>query len=115
MNFRVQESGDQLTAVFDGGESLENSLLSKFLIPDKYFVADILHDITLVERGFYQSHAFENPEVYIELFRDRITIEPYVGEEETEIPKIEMSLDSAKLLLFEWGAAVQRWRMNLKA
>ena len=115
MKFRVEESDNQLTAVFDSENPLQNSLLSQFLVSSRYFVVDILHDISLVERGLYPSHAFENPEVYIELYKDHITIEPYIGEEEeTEIPQIEMPLESAKLLLFKWGLAIQRWRMRRK-
>lgn len=112
MRFRVVETGDDLTAIFDGGDSLQNSLLSRFLVSSRYFVVDILHDISQVERGMYPSHAYENPEVFVELFKDHITIEPYIKEDETEIPKIQIPLEKAKLLLFEWGAALQRWRMR---
>jgi hypothetical protein len=112
MRFRVVETGDDLTAVFDSGDSLHNSLLSRFLVSSKYFVVDILHDISLVERDVYPSHAYENPEVFIELFKDHITIEPYIGEGETEIPKVRIPLERAKLLLLEWGVALQRWRME---
>lgn len=114
MRFRVVETGDDLTAIFDGGDSLRNSLLSRFLVSSKYFVVDILHDISQVERDVYPSHAYENPEVYIELFKDHITIEPYVGEDETEIPKVRIPLEKAKLLLLEWGVALQRWHIKRK-
>jgi len=112
MRFRIVETDDNLTAIFDGEDSLQNSLLSRFLISTKYFVVDILHDISLVERDIYPCHAYENPEVYIELFKDHITIEPYIGEDETEIPKVRIPLERAKLLLFEWGVALQQWRMG---
>jgi hypothetical protein len=111
MKFRVEEINNQLTAIFDTENSLHNNLLSQFLISSTYFVVDILHDISLVERGFYSSHAYENPEVFIELFNDYITIEPYIGEDETEIPKVKIPLEKAKLLLFEWGVVLQRWRV----
>jgi len=112
MKFRVEESSDQLTAIFDTEDPLQNSLLSRFLVSSKYFVVDILHDISMVERGIYPSHAFENPEVFVELYKDHISIEPYVEEEETEIPKVNMPLETAKLLLLEWGVVLQRWLMK---
>ena len=101
-------------AIFDGEDSLRNSLLSGFLDSSQYFVVDILHDISRVEQGLYSSYAHENPKVFIELFKDHITIEPYIEEDETEIPMMEIPLEKAKLLLFEWGVALQRWRMNRK-
>ncbi len=115
MRFRVIETDDELLAIFDSKDSLHNSLLSRFLVSSKYFVVDILHDISLVERDLYPSHAYENPEVFIELFKDHITIEPYISEDETEIPKVRIPLEKAKLLLFEWGVALQRWRMKQEA
>ena len=114
MQFRAEEINDQLTAIFDTEDSLQNYLLSRFLVSSKYFVADILHDISQVEREVYPSYAFENPEVFIELYKDHITIEPYIDEGETEIPMVEIPLEKAKLLLFEWGVALQRWRMKRK-
>ena len=114
MRFRVEETGDRLMAVFDTGDSLNDSLLSRFLVPSKYFVPDILHDISLVERNIYPSHAFENPEVFIGLFKDHITIEPYISEDKTEIPKVRIPLERAKLLLYKWGVALQRWQIKRK-
>jgi hypothetical protein len=114
MRFHLKETDDRLIAIFDGEDSLRNSLLSKFLDSSKYFVVDILHDISRVEQGLYSSYAHENPKVFIELFKDHITIEPYIKENETEIPMVEIPLEKAKLLLFEWGVALQRWRMKRK-
>lgn len=112
MRFRLKETDDQLMAIFDSEDSLRNSLLSGFLDSSKYFVVDILSDISRVEQGLYSSHAYENPQVFIELFKDHITIEPYIKEDDTEIPMVEIPLEKAKLLLFEWGVALQRWRME---
>jgi hypothetical protein len=114
MKFRVEEINNQLTAIFDTEDSLQNSLLSRLLVSSKYFVADILHDISQVERDIYPSYAFENPEVFIELYKDHITIEPYIDEDETEIPMVEIPLEKAKLLLLEWGVVLQRWLMKQK-
>ncbi|HEX3557912.1 MAG TPA: hypothetical protein VHU19_01825 [Pyrinomonadaceae bacterium] len=114
MEFRVEEIGDQLRAIFDSDNPLHNSLLSGFLVSSKYFVTDILYDISLVEKGLFQSYAFENPEVYIELYQDHITIEPYIEEDETEIPTLRIPLERAKLLLLEWGVVLQQWLMKQK-
>ncbi len=112
MKFRVEKTGDQLTAIFDTEDSLQNSLLSRLLVSSRYFVADILHDMSLVERGIYPSQAFENPEVFVELYKDHITIEPYIEEGATDIPKVRIPLEQAKLLLLEWGVVLQRWLMK---
>lgn len=114
MKFRVVEIDNQLTAIFDSKSPLRNSLLSQFLVPSTEFVVNILYDISGVESGNHSSYAFENSTVYIELFKDHITIEPYIEEHETEVPKIEIPVDSAKLLLFKWGVALQRWQMKQK-
>jgi hypothetical protein len=102
----------KLTAVFTGESQLRQSLLSRFLLPSATFVIDLLSDILRVERGFYDSYAWENPEVHIELFIDRVTIEPYIAETAEEVPQIELPIEEVKLLLFEWGAALQRWRLG---
>jgi hypothetical protein len=112
MEFRVAEVDGRPTAVFDGEDPQRNSLLSCFLASSKHFVVDILHDISLVERDIYPSHGFENPDVFIEIFKDHVTIEPYIAEHETVIPKVKISLEHAKLLLLEWGVVLQRWRMK---
>lgn len=114
VKFQIEEVGGRLTAVFVGEPELRALLLSRFLLPSATFVVDLLGDILRVQRGFYDSHAFENPEVYIGLFKDRVTIEPYIAEAEEDVPQIELPLDEAKLLLFEWGAALQRWQMGLR-
>lgn len=114
MKFQVKEINEQLTAIFDTGDSVQNALLSRFLVSSKYFVADILHDISQVEREVYPSYAFENPEAFIELYKDHITIEPYIKEDETDIPIVKIPLEKAKLLLLEWGVVLQRWMMKRK-
>ena len=113
MKFRVEEVDGRPIAVFDGEDPQRNSLLSCFLVSSNYFVVDILHDISLVERDIYPSHGFENPEVFIEIFKDYVTIEPYIAEDETIIPRVKIPLEKAKLLLLEWGLVLQRRRMSL--
>lgn len=114
MKFRVEEINSKPVAVFADETPLRTLLLTQFLLPSDSFVIDILCDILRVEKGFYESYAFENPEVYIELFKDRVTIEPYLAEEETEVQGIEIEIDEAKLLLFEWGAALKKWQLARK-
>jgi len=112
VEFRIEEVEGKLTAVFPGEPQLRAFLLSRFLLPSATFVIDLLSDILRVERGFSDSYAWENPEVYIELFNDRVTIEPYIAETAAEVPQIELPIEEAKLLLFEWGAALQRWQLG---
>lgn len=35
----------------------------------------------------------------------------HLAERNEEIPQVEIPVDEAKLLLFEWGVALQRWKM----
>lgn len=114
MRYRVVEIDNRPTAIFNSKDPMRNSLLSQFLVSSTESVVNLLYDISRVESGFYSSYAFENPTVYIELFKDYITIEPYVEEHETEVPQIEIPLDSAKLLLFKWGVTLQRWQIKRK-
>lgn len=112
MKFQIEEVAGKLTAVFAGEPPDRAFLLSRFLLPSATFVVDLLSDILRVERGFSDSGAWENPEVYIELFSDRVTIEPYISQTKEEVPQIELPIEEAKLLLFEWGAALQRWQLG---
>jgi hypothetical protein len=113
VKFEIEEVAGKLTAVFAGEPPDRALLLSRFLLPSDTFVIDLLSDILRVERGFSDSYAWENPEVHIELFINRVTIEPYIAETAEEVPQIELPIEEAKLLLFEWGAALQRWQLGL--
>lgn len=108
LRFQTEEVGDKLTAVFNGEPEPRASLLSRFLLPSTSFVIGVLNDIARIEDGIDSTYAWENPEVYVELFPDRMTIEPYAAGTEEELPRVELGLDEVKLLLFEWGAALQR-------
>lgn len=112
MQFRTEEVGEKLTAVFGGESEPRASLLSKFLLPSTSFVIAVLNDIARIEGGIDSTYAWENPEVYVELFRDRVTVEPYAAETEEDVPQVEITTDEAKLLLFEWGTALQQWLMR---
>jgi hypothetical protein len=112
VQFRIEEVEGSPTAVFIGEPQLRAFLLSRFLLPSATFVIDVLSDMVRLERGFDNSYAFENPEAYVEVFKDRVTIEPYIAETGEGVPQIELPIDEAKLLLFEWGAALQRWQMG---
>lgn len=114
VQFRIQEVEGKLTAVFTGEPQLRAFLLSRFLLPSVTFVIDVLRDMVRIESGCDSSYGWENPEVLIELFQDRVTIEPYIPETEEDVPQIELPIDEAKLLLFEWGAALQRWQLGLR-
>lgn len=112
MQFRIEEVEGKLTAVFIGEPELRAFLLAGLLLPSVPFIVDVLNDMLNIESGLSDSYGWENPEVLVELFSDRVTIEPYIAETEEEVPQIELPVDEAKLLLFEWGAALQRWKLG---
>jgi len=114
LEFRLTETDGQLMAIFDGEDSRLNALLSQFLLPSTLFVSILLYDISKVDRGYDSNFPFEHPVGYVKLFKDRITIEPNDQAQETEATPIEIPLDKVKLLLFEWGVALQRRRIKRK-
>jgi hypothetical protein len=114
MRFRVAEIENQLTAIFNSEDHHRNALLSQLLLPSAEYVVNLLYDITRVERGFASTYSYSstNRLVYIQLFRERITIQSYEEAHDKKVPPIEIPVDSAKLLLFRWGLALQRREMR---
>jgi len=113
MEFHVEEVGGRPRAVFEDEGPLRGSLLSYFLHPAPYFVPDMLYELTMVERNSVESSGFDTPYVDVTFHRDRVVIEQFLAEgEEGEPPRVTISLDEAKLLLLEWGVALQRRKVE---
>lgn len=115
MSFRLEEVDGIPKAVFEDEDPLRRELLPHFLLTAPYFVQDMLYELAVVERGSVGSSGFESEYVCVEFFRDRVVIEKYLPEDagdDEEPPRLEVSVDEAKLLLLEWGAALQRWHMG---
>src|ERR671939_1852478 len=113
MEFSIEEVEGTPRAVFEGEGRLRGSLLSHFLRPDPYFVPDMLYELSLVERNTVESSGFDTPHVHVEFFRDRVVIEKPTGEHEgAETQVLTIPPDEAKLLLLEWGVAMQRRRLE---
>jgi hypothetical protein len=109
MRFRVAEIDNQPTAIFNSEDQRRNTLLSQFLLPSTEFAVNLLYDITRVERGFDSTYSYSRHQVIsIRLFKDRMTLTPYDKGDGRDLTQIEIPLDSAKLLLFRWGLALQR-------
>jgi hypothetical protein len=109
MSFRLEEIDGILRAVFEDEDGLRRALLPLFLHPAPYFVPDMLYELSLVERNAQESSGFETPHALVEFFRDGVVIEKFMEEhEEGEPQKVTIPLDEAKLLLLEWGVALQR-------
>lgn len=118
MKFRVEEIEGVPRAVFEDEEPPRRELLALLLHPDPYFVPDMLYEISLVERGAMESSGFDSPRAEVRFFRDRVVVEAcsvdkHAGEEGIE--RVEISPDEAKLLLLEWGVALQRRELLRKA
>ncbi len=109
MSFRLEEIDGTPKAVFEDEDALRRTLLPLFLHPASYFVPDMLYELSLVERNVQESSGFETPYACVEFFRDCVVIEKLMEEhEEGEPQKVTIPLDEAKLLLLEWGVALQR-------
>lgn len=109
MSFRLEEVNGTPRAVFEDEDALRRALLPLFLHPAPYFVPDMLYELSLVERNATESSGFDTPHVYVEFFRDGVVIEKSAAEgDEGEPQRVTIPLDEAKLLLLEWGVALQR-------
>ena len=88
-------------------------LLSYFLHAAPHFVADVLYELSLVERHVIEFSGFETDLVDAQFFRDRVVIKSQLKTvTEREPLDFVLSVDEAKLLLLEWGVEIQRWRME---
>lgn len=112
MRFRVAEIDNQPVAIFTSKQARRNSLLSQFLLPSTRFVSMLLYDISKLERGIPLINSFQHQVGNIKLFKDRIIIEPEDTAGQTKAPPIEIRMERMKIILFQWGAAVQRWEMK---
>ena len=115
MEFYLEEIGDAPQAVFTRVDQSLNLLLGRFLNPAPYFVPDILYEISLVERRVVESSGFESEYVDVQVFHDRVEI--WAGPHalsEGAAERFTLPLAEVKLLLMEWGAALERWRFGRK-
>lgn len=111
LEFYLEEIGDTPKAVFTGTDHPLNVLLGHFLNPAPYFVPDILYEISLVERRVVESSGFESEYVDVQVFHDRVEIRARPNAlSEGAAEGFTLSMTEAKLLLLEWGAALERWR-----
>lgn len=113
LNFCLEEINGEPRAVLEGAVKYEKVLLQHFLHPAPHFVPDVLYEISLVERLAVESSGFETEHIDVCFFRDRVVITSKSKKEgENEPLRVVMAVDEAKLMLLEWGAMVQRWRMG---
>lgn len=113
LNFRLEEINGEPRAVLEVEDQLEKVLLQHFLQPAPHFVPDVLYEISLVERLAVESSGFETEHVDVCFFRDRVVItSKSKKDDEGEPSRVVMAVDVAKLMLLEWGAMIQRWRMD---
>jgi hypothetical protein len=108
MKFRlvVRENG-RIQAVFEDEEETRGALLSGFLHDAPHFVADVLYEISLVERRAVASSGFETATVDVHIHIDRVVINP--SDTDCISPmQVILSLVEAKQLLFQWGLELLR-------
>jgi hypothetical protein len=115
LNFRLEEIDGQPQAVFEDIDEHGKILLPCFLHPAPHFVPDVLYELSLVERRAIESSGFETELVDVQIFHDRVIVKSRLRiAEGNEYLGLMLSIDEAKLLLLEWGAMVQRWRLEQK-
>lgn len=115
MNFSLEEIDGEPRAVVEGASQNEEALLQYFLHSAPQFVPDVLYEISLVERLAVESSGFETDLIDVQILPDRVSIKSKLMIEGTGEPiGVALPLDEAKLMLLEWGAALQRWRMERK-
>ena len=113
LNFRLEEIDGEPQAVIDGVGRDEEALLQRFLLPAAHFIPDVLYEISLVERLAVGSSGFETDIIDVQILPDRVSIKSKLRMEGAGEPAgVSLPLDEAKLMLLEWGAALQRWRME---
>jgi hypothetical protein len=111
LEFYLEEIGDAPRAVFTDVDRPLNVLLGRFLNPAPYFVPDILYEVSLVERRIVESSGFESAYVDVQVFYDRVEIRARPNAiAEGAAEGFILPMTEAKLLLLEWGAALERWR-----
>lgn len=111
MEFYLEEIGDAPRAVFTDVDRPLNVLLGRFLNPAPYFVPDVLYEISLVERRVVESSGFESAYVDVQVFYDRVEIRARPNAiAEGAAEGFILPMTEAKLLLLEWGAALERRR-----
>ena len=116
MSFRLEESDGVPRAVFEDEDPLRRALLPLLLHPAQYFVPDMLYELSIVERGVTEYSGFDTPHAEVLFYRDRVVIEtPLPKERDGDEPdRLELTVDEAKLLLLEWGVALQQRHLERK-
>jgi hypothetical protein len=115
LNLSLEEIDGEPQVVVEGASQDEETLLQYFLHPAPHFVPDVLYEISLVERLAVASSGFETDLVDVQILPDRVIIKSKLMIEGTGEPMgVALPLDEAKLMLLDWGAALQRWRMERK-
>ena len=114
MDFKIENLDGRPVAVLADQGKVRNWFLSQLLTPSKYFIIELLHEITQIEKRLCGDRECQDLYVYIAPFLERITIEFSLPEDAVEVQQIEIRLEVAKLLLLEWGTMLHRWHIEQK-
>ena len=114
MNFKLESTSGRTVAVLADNGKVRKWVLSQLTLPSNYFIIELLHNIAQIEKKLCEDCGHQELYVYIVPFLERITIESRLPEDAIEVLRIEFPLDAAKLLLFEWGIMLHRWRIDQK-
>lgn len=115
LKFHLEEIDGEPTAVFADGSQLERMLLPRFLHHAPHFVADMLYEISLVERKAVETSGFETALVDVQFFPDRVMIRSkFKGVAESAPEQVVLSIGEAKLLLLQWGVEMLLWKMRIE-
>jgi hypothetical protein len=112
MKLRVEEVLGKPKPVFSGKDTPRTSILARFLPCTVETVLNLLQEINRVEVGPDSVAYFERGIIDGEIHRDRIIIDYLGADKASDCGRVEIPLEEAKLMLFEWGTALQRWRIK---
>lgn len=112
MKFRIERETGRLIAVLDDGGSLRRWLLAQLRLSPTRYAIELLHDIARVEVTLNESYSQQDLRVYVGPFLERVSIQPFIPDDEVEMLQLEIPLSVAKSLLFEWGALLERFSVK---
>lgn len=114
MDVKFENTNGRTVAVLADKGNVRKWLSSQLLLPSKYFIIELLHELAQAEKKLREDYGSQDLYVYVTPFLERITIESNSPGGTVEVQQIEIQLDIVKLLLLEWGIILHRQYIEQK-